>query len=157
MADVYQRDGIGFNGAMAADAAKLTFKGLGNDGVGMLAQNINLSYTQQITKIYELGSNNVFYIAGRTQGQVQMARIVGQGSVQRQFYENYGNVCRVDQNNFVLSVSQNCPGSSFTGPTQPSNFDVKQAVINSIGISIQSQDMVVNESVQMIFGSLELN
>ena len=59
MADVYQRDGIGFNGAMAADAAKLTFKGLGNDGVGMLAQNINLSYTQQITKIYELGSNNV--------------------------------------------------------------------------------------------------
>ena len=86
-----------------------------------------------------------------------MARIVGQGSVQRQFYENYGNVCRVDQNNFVLSVSQNCPGSSFTGPTQPSNFDVKQAVINSIGISIQSQDMVVNESVQMIFGSLELN
>ena len=162
--DVYQRE-IGDASAMAADAAKLTFGAAsGLAGVGFMAQNINVSYVQQITKLFELGSNNILYVAGRTQGQIQIARVVGSKSVAVAFYRQFGNVCNVDMNEFLLSASTSCRRSGLGAGTVLSSggggeikYEIKQAIINSLGVAIQSQDMVINESVQMMFGFLAVN
>jgi hypothetical protein len=163
LTDVYQRQ-IGDASAMAADAAKLTFGAAsGLAGVGFMAQNISVSYTQQITKIFELGSNNILYVAGRTQGQIQIARVVGSKTVAVAFYNQFGNVCNVDRNEFLLSAETSCQRSGSgvgvgtvlsNGGGGTINYEIKQAIVNSLGVTIQSQDMVINESVQMMFGFL---
>jgi len=43
-----------------------------------LAQNVQITYGQQLQRVYELGSQNTFMVSGRTQGSLQMARIIGQ-------------------------------------------------------------------------------
>jgi len=155
--DVFSRAGNEFGGAVAADAAKVVFAApdLDGAGVGMLVQQLSLNYQQQITRVYEIGSDKTFYIAGRTQGQVSMARIMGPRPIQLGFYTKFGNVCNAAQNNIDFVAGAGCASES-GGSFQNSSyaFTIKHAVIVNLGITINAQDMVINEAVALMFTAL---
>lgn len=157
--DVYGRAGQEFGGAIAADAARVVFSAPEIDGfgVGMLVQNLQLNYQQQITRVYEIGTDKTFYIAGRTQGQANIARIMGPRPVQLGFYTKFGNACLAAENNIDFIADTGCSSRSGTRFSTGNNvyaFTLKHAVIISLGISIGAQDMVINEQVAMMFTAL---
>jgi hypothetical protein len=168
MADIFGRASQEFGGAMAADAVKLTFSGGGAGaagtglfGAGMLAQQLQMQYQQQVTRIYEIGSNFTYFVVGRTQGQLSMNRIIGPTAISSEFYKRYGDACKAEQNNLTFTGAAGCTSSGVLGggrfaPSGDSTFTVKHALINSIGINVSAQDMVINEQVAMMFNSLEV-
>lgn len=160
--DVFSRAGQDFGGAIAADAAQATFSSAGGGlggSVGMLVQQLGINYQQQVTRIFEIGTESTYYVVGRTQGQVDLARVLGPRAVQLAFYTKFGNACNAATNNINFMADTGCPGAAGSGGSGFSNgtysFTVMYAVIIQLGITINSQDMIINEKVGMMFAALD--
>lgn len=163
MPDIFSRSGSDFRGSFASDAAKVVFSGSQQDGlsagVGLLTQNMAVNYTQQVTRLYEIGTNFTYLIAGRTQGQLSMGRILGPRPVQIGFYTKYGSVCNAATNNLNFEATTGCQGGenpSVTGEGASIRFGVKNAVITNIALTVAAMDMIINEQLAMMFISLDL-
>lgn len=177
MADMFGRAADAYGGAFSADAARITFAsdpglpppgllgttagGLNppfdvletiNGGVGMLTQQLSFNYQQQISRIYEIGTNLSFYVAGRTQGNMSIGRVIGPRPVAVAFYRKYGSVCDAATNHLDIEMATGCRTTG--GYNQPYSFAMKFCVIMSIGVSVQAQDMMINEQLQVMFASL---
>jgi len=58
-----------------------------------IVQNFNLSHTRQFSRIFEIGSERSYFIAGRTVGQIGLARIYYHGaSLLRTMYAYYSDI-----------------------------------------------------------------
>ena len=155
MADLFNRGGADFGGSFSADSAAVTFSAgdVNDGGVGLLTQNMQVQYQQQITRMYEIGTQKTFYVVGRAQGTVSMGRVLGPRTVQLSFYQKYGDACKADGNNINFGVGAGCEDGG--GSSTDFNFTLKNCVITSIGFSVAAQDMIINESLQMMFVALE--
>ena len=167
MADIFSRAGNDFRGAFSADAARVVFAGQGAlstdaGGVGLLTQNLSLNYSQQVTRLYEIGTQATYLVAGRTFGSIGMGRVLGPRSVQMSFYTRYGNVCNAAQNNFNLEMDAACttsPNSNQAAVGQGSGnyrFAIRNVVITNFGLTMAAMDMLVNEQLQMLYVSLDI-
>jgi hypothetical protein len=160
--DIFNRSGETFGGSFAADGATVVFATGGSGsgslvgasgGVGLLAQQIQVGYQQQIMRFYEIGSQYTFLVAGRAQGQFSMGQILGPRPVQTAFYSNYGDVCNAANNNLNFSVSAGCNGNS-ASTTGSLNFSIVNVVLTSIALTVAAQDMVINQQVAAMFVAL---
>ena len=143
--DIFNRQDNQFGGAFSAEQAKLTLVG----GLATVAQQLQLTYAQQITRVWELGSNALYYVAGRTQGNATVQRIVGPQETIAAVYEDYGNVC----NPQPLDVNFE-PGGGDNCPEHNGNYTLEDAVITQVGFSVQAQDMLINENMQFMYSNL---
>ena len=158
--DIFGRSGNDFGGSFSADAAKIIFATGGSGsptagasgGVGLLCQNLQVSYQKQVTKIYEVGSTFAFYLEGRAQGMAGMSRVMGPRPVQTQFYRNYGDVCNAANNNINFSLAAGCKTDSALAKL---NLLIKNVVLVSIAFTVAAADMVVNEQLQSMFMALD--
>jgi hypothetical protein len=156
--DVYGRQNDAFGGSFSSDGAVVTFAefGLsGQGGVGLLVQTISLNYTQQITRLFEIGSAVSYYVGGRAQGQLSLARVVGPRPVQRAFYAKYGNVCNAATNTLSIRLTAGC-GVGGGNAGNASGYSMLFCVITSLGLAFNAQDMIINEQLQLMFGALRL-
>ena len=142
--DIFSRT-VNYGGAFSADGVTVTF---GPFGAGMLVQNISYSYQQAITRLYEVGSPDLYLVAGRTQGQNQLSRVLGPSAILPTFYAQYGDVCNAAGNSIAFSAVMAC-GAGGTGT--PITITMNHCVINQLGVSVSAQDMIVNESLSMIY------
>ncbi len=172
MPGVFTRNQYKLEDSFSADSAMLTFTG-GVDPA--LIQNINFNYSQNITRLYEVGGpgagqkQRTYYVGGRTQGQAGVARVVGPKTSMAAFYTNYGNVCAAKSNSIKLSFSPACSGTApgaaglvtaavaaavGEGGGQ-SAYTLVGTVITNIGFSVQAMDMVFNENSALQFVDME--
>lgn len=143
--DIFSRQ-VGFGGAFSADGAVISFGS--SFGAGMLAQNIQWSYMQSIQRLYEIGSNNVYLVAGRTMGGATIMKVMGPAQLATSFYQTFGNVCNATSNNINFTASAKC-GVNGSGASVAINL--YSCVIQSYSGGVQAQDMVVNEQIQMTY------
>ena len=148
--DVFSRE-VSYGGAFSADGTAVTFA---NFGAGLLAQHIKYSYQQQITRLYEVGSAAVYLVAGRTQGRVEMSRVLGPTAILPAFYAQFGNVCLASGNNLSFKATTGC-GSASSGTVQ--TIGIFYSVIDRISGSVASKDMVINESLSLLFLLMTIN
>lgn len=141
--------GQNYNGGFRADQLTLTFGG--TDVAGFLVQNVQFSYTQQITMLYEIGSENVYYVGGRAQGSATLSRVIGPAPLSSRFITQFNDLCNPQDINF--NTSAGCPvGGSRNGGL---NYTLEDAVLTTIAANVTSQDVVINEQLQFIFVDLE--
>lgn len=155
MADIFNRSTDSFGGSFAADQAKVTFPALtGNNGAdtGLLVQNMSLTYTQSVSRLYEIGSTNVYYVGGRTSGDASLQRVIGPRKLATAFYSTYGDICNARTNTLHFSVATGCDGAQ--SGTARSSFTAHFVVITTIGVTLQSADMLISETLQLMFSSL---
>jgi hypothetical protein len=150
MAELFTRAQNVFGGAFSADLGKLT---LGAGLTGTLVQNLNATYMQNVSRLYEVGDTNeaskVYYVGGRAQGQMGMARVVGPAVVVCAFYEKFGDVCNAGNNLISLELSPlACNAGNLT-------YNMKFVVLVQVGLSVAAQDMLVNENSSLMFSGLE--
>jgi hypothetical protein len=151
MPDVFTRLPTRLAGVFSADSASLSFGG----GISTaLVQNVNSTYMQAITRLYEVGgdgqSTAVYYVGGRSQGSLAIARVIGPTSLIGAYYTTYGNVCNAPRNILRLDFTTGCDGAN-----QRASYTFKFCVITTIGTAIAAMDMVVNESSQLMFTGME--
>lgn len=148
--DIFNRDSSVYGGSFAADKATMTFSGVAQGAVGQLIQNVQVSYQQQITKLYEVGSPQVYFVGGRTTGQGNLGRVIGPASVQEAFYTKYGDICQIQNNMLNFNFAGSCAtGTANTG----ANYTCGLVCINTVGFNAAAQDMLVNEQVGFMFST----
>lgn len=164
--DIFNRRALAFGGAFAADSARIELdltncqglvedddSDLGNARVGLLTQQFNVNYQQPITRLYEVGTQLTYYVAGRPQGTANIARVLGPGTVMSQLYACWGDVCQANANDLCFCIQANCIGNTDQG-FDAMRIGLKNVVLQSLGFSIQAQDMVINEQLGLFFTAL---
>ncbi len=158
--DIFGRRSLSFGGAFAADSAQIALNlSCTNDldqaisSAGLLTQQLNIQYQQPITRLYEVGTQYTYYVAGRPQGSANIARVLGPGSVMAELYSCLGDVCNASANDMCMCFAANCAGN------QDQDFNamqvgLKNVVLQSLGFSIQAQDMMINEQMSLFFTAL---
>jgi hypothetical protein len=154
MADVFKRTELNFGGAFAADKGLITpNKGL----TGVMMQNLSLNYSQAVTRIYEIGmagkTPSMYYIGGRSQGQMQAAHVIGPRIAMKAYYDAFSDVCEAATNDINIKLTKVDCGSS--GGSRSIGYKAKFCVLVSIGVTVSAQDMVINENSQLMFSNLE--
>ena len=114
---------------------------------GFLIQNIQFSYTQQITLLYEIGSEFVYYVGGRAQGTATLARVVGPAPFSGQFINMFNDLC--DPQDITFDASGGCESGGIS-------YTLEDAVLTTISVSVTAQQVVVNEQLQFIYIDLEI-
>lgn len=151
MPDIFGRNPSPFMGAFAADASVLIFNGV--DQALQLIQQLSVNYSQPVNTIFEIGSNNRYYVVGRTTGQVMFGRIIGPTVTSAALLQVLGNVCAKGDRNLTLTLGNAaCAGS---GAGKKIILIAKAVVAQSVGYSMQAEQMLINEQVQCICGELE--
>lgn len=175
MTSVFNREDLTLGGAFQADRATLTITQAGAQG--LLVQRMSLTYAQAVSKLYDITSRAVYYVAGRTQGQAGLDRVIGPVATIKGFYTCFGDVCRAKKNTLSLDLKSSacanaagaaattgltgqeltngCTTASTTTTTQI-NYVLQFCVVTQIGIGLQAQDMVISENLAMMFSSLKI-
>jgi hypothetical protein len=139
-----------FAGGFRADNLGLTLGGTAAAGMGI--QNVQFSFSQQIAMLYEIGSNNVYFVGGRAQGSMSIGRIIGPANAQAKFIESYGDLCK--PRNITFDASAGCPGGD-PAINASIKYTVKRAVLQTVAVSTTANDVVINEQLQFMFVDLE--
>lgn len=139
-----------FNGAFSANSALVTFGGFA--GLGLIVQNINHNYAQQISTLYEIGSPAVYYVQGRAAGQASIARVVGPTKLNLPLLRQLADVCRAGDNTLTFEGSSGCGRA--TG--QAMRYKMQGVVLQAIGGSTDAQSAFINEQLSLKFAALDL-
>lgn len=161
MADIFNRNTNTFGGSFAADDAFITFPSLqdaatgqsiGAD-IGLLIQRLSMSYQQSITRMYEVGRAAIYYVGGRTNGDIGVERVIGPKAISKEFYQTYGDMCRARQNTLNFSMQSGC-GFNDAGTRAVVDYACHFCVVTTVGVNVAAADMIINESIRIMFSSL---
>lgn len=156
MAAIYTRQNTKFISGFASDNAIMSAK----DVKLGIVQNLQIQFAQQIARIYDITNGGgvgqaavnqaaVFYVGGRTNGQLTIARVVGPSVTGlSDFYTRASNVCVPIDLSF--SFGAGCQSGSSLNVT----YAVTGAVMTNIGLTVGAQDMIINENVTLMFANL---
>jgi len=155
MPPIFTKQNTTIGGVFSSDKVKLTFSSSVN---GVLVQGMNFTYSQNVTRLYEVGSEegqdttNVYYVGGRTQGTLQLNRVIGPNTTISKLYSEYGDICKSCDNHITLNLLEAscCPDGG-----EQMTYTCKFCVLVQVGVSVQAQDMIINEQSQIMFSGLD--
>jgi hypothetical protein len=144
-ADIFQRDAT-IGDPFSADDSELLFRG--GQAQTMVVQNLTIRYEQTVTRAWEVGSSKQYFISGHQQGSGSMGRIIGPKPIANEFFRLYGDVCEIQDNTIRFVVKGDCS-------TNGGSITASGVVITSVEYSVRAQDMVINETVQLLVAKVE--
>ena len=151
MADMWGRSNLNYAGSFPVDGARVSFSGTDGNllGVGLLTQNLSVNYSQPITILFEIGTNNAYAVSGRPRGGGSMARILGPRQMMAGFYTQYGNVCNMASN--ILNLEAQAPSCGTVSAGNAFTLGMNNCVLTSVGVSITSENALLSENVSLMF------
>ncbi len=186
MADIFGKELQSYGGGFRSDLGIIQEAG-GLSGVMM--QSLQITYQRPITKIYDLGTVgkavSVYYVEGRPNGTMQVARIVGFGPSMATFYATYGDACNAKKNSLIIRLGSSTCGAGgssgglvgaltdlastvagafgFGAPPAAAaplagikSVELSMCVLTSVGLSVQAQQLIVNENSAMEFANMSI-
>jgi len=157
MPDMFGRETV-FGGAMAAESTFLKFasvEGLSDMSTGLLIQQLQIQYAQNITRLYALEDSKVYFVAGRTEGQFTIQNVVGPSDFIGPFLKAYADVCK-DRKAFQLTFAAGCGKSAAAGLGSNGIIELQSPVISSFGLQMQAGNMVIATTLQGMFTALNM-
>lgn len=190
MADIFGKELQSYGGGFRSDLGIIQ----DSSGIsGVMMQSLQITYQRPITKIYDLGTVgsavSVYYVEGRPNGTMQVARIVGFGPSMATFYTTYGDACNAKKNSLIIRLGSSTCGTSGSsggvvgaiagfaaaagnlindafGIARPAaaaapltgikSVELSMCVLTSVGISVQAQQLIVNENSAMEFANMSI-
>jgi hypothetical protein len=143
-------------GAFTAENCKLKGTGLGD---GAVVQRVQFTIQRPINFIYEIGStktkNNVYYVGGRRRGEATFERVVGGSNTFKQFVQNYGPLCENKGEDIVLEAEGGCALGKDGLKSETVKYTLITPRLTSVGASVSAQDIVIMESIGLVFLDLD--
>jgi hypothetical protein len=145
MADIFNAAGK-IGGVFKGTTVALTLGGAGIKGA--LVQNININYSRNVSRIWELGSDDTYYVIGHTEGQAQMSRIVSKND--GDILDALADACEAKGK--ILSMSgtaDTCEGEG--------NFGIKMSgpMLISRSFAVDAQQFMITSQAGIMFSGLE--
>lgn len=134
-------------GGFRADQLSLTFGG--SPVAGFVLQNLQFQFSQQLSMLFELGSSNVYYVGGRAQGTVGIGRVIGPAPLAADLISQYNDLC--NPQDMELAANNGCGDAANPGI----DYVLEDAVLQTIQVSMTSEQLVINESLQFMYVDLE--
>ena len=131
----------------------LTF-GSGSEPIGELIQSWSVTYNNNITEVFELGSNKIYWVQGRPTGSGQIGRIIGLGDI-KLFPEEAFDVCLGGATMNISAKPGQCEAGNFAKFSK-ANLKMGGCVVTSIGFNANVSDTRINESISWRFSTLEI-
>jgi len=154
MSDIFNKQIKTPQGAYSIDAAKLLFGNVAPGG--LLIQNVNIQYQQQMSFLYDLSEPSaVYYVAGRAQGAVSVGKAVGNSTAFRTFYTKFGDVCNITSGDWSITGATGCTNSSGTTGSGSLNLTLKNPKVQSVGFAMSQESAIIVENVNAMFTNLE--
>lgn len=144
--DIYSRK-VEYGDAFEADKVKIKFSGF---GLGLIGQSIQTVYAQILNRIWDLGSNKTFLIAGRTSGNATFQTLSGPSGTVKAFLRKYGDVCQAASNTLDFSYT----GAWCRGGGTSDSFSLHNVVVQQATLAVSAQDMMLNNGVAAMFISM---
>lgn len=158
-------DIFGYNRAPKAEnvfsnsGSLLTFPsedgGNGEKAIGNLVQNWNVTYNNNITEIFELGSNKIYWVQGRPTGAGNIARIIGLKNI-KLFPDEAYDICQGGTTMEITAKPGQCENSKFDAITG-AKLRMSGCVVTSIGFNASVADTRINETIAWRFSSLNVD
>jgi hypothetical protein len=133
-------------GSFRAEDFNLTIGGK----AGVLVQQVQFTVNRTVNMLYEIGSNNIYYVGNRRQGQCQMSRVVGGNSSMATLVKDYGDMCNPKE----LKLEATGKGGGKCAQAKRT-YRMTSATLTSIGASVTAQEIVLTENLSFIFADLE--
>lgn len=163
--DIFNRSIGNFGGGFTVDSAVMRFAVVNPGGglvagdiqtTGLLTQQLTISYQINVNPLYEIGSNDVYYVAGRQRGTISMQRVIGPTRVMLEFYRRYGDVCLADINQLDFTFNTGCKaGNNRFGV--PTTLTTHYTVIANISHSVNVENMIVSEATNLLYMFYSVN
>lgn len=159
--NIFEKRDQGIGGAFTAEDCSLAFGTKSSSGA--IVQRVNFSIERPINFVYEIGAADgpqyVYYVGGRRRGQAQFERVVGGSNAFKDFVDNYGPLCDKPGDPIVLTAKGGCQIAAGEGADadggpklgQQVKYTLKTPKITTLGASVSAQDIVIMESVGMVF------
>lgn len=158
MASVFQGNSQGIGGAIKAEHVKLSGTGFAS-GTGAVVQQLQIQFERSMNMLYEIGSQNVYYVGDRRRGTIQGSRIVAGSGDFKTMIATYGDMCKAHENDMEIRAEADLCAVAGRGVLLPNvanvNYNCKGVVLVNIGASVTAQDIVITESVGFQFVELE--
>ena len=119
--------------------------------LGALIQSWNVTYQNNVTEVFELGSSAIYWMKGRPTGQGSIGRIIGFRSV-KLFPDEAYDACLGGVTMEIQASPGVCPNF------QASTVDISLggAIVVSIGFDASVGDTRINENIAFRFATLSL-
>lgn len=122
---------------------------------GSLVQSIQVSYQRQVNRIWELGSEDTYFILGHTQGSASLSKIVGRND--SDIIREMQDAC--ESINQVLTISST--GGSAGGQCLDANLDfqliIGGPILQNVSFGFNASNFVVTNEASIQFASLSRN
>jgi hypothetical protein len=138
-------------GGFRADQLSLTIGG--EPVAGFLIQQVQFQYAQQVSLLYEIGSNFVYYVGGRAQGTASIGHIIGPSDFALKLLDKYKDLCYPQDISFKAGAG--CDGPKAENTTSEMTYTLEDAVMTTISVSVTAQDVVINQQLQFMFIDLD--
>ena len=122
-----------------------------NNLLGALVQNWNVSYQNNVTEIFELGSDAIYWIKGRPTGSGAIARIIAFSNVQL-FPNSAYDACL---GGCTLEIQAN-PGACPNVPVQQVTLSCGGCIVTQIGFDASVADTRINEGIAFRFATMSV-
>lgn len=119
---------------------------------GALVQQIQISYRRQVNRLYELGSDDTYYILGRTEGTAQLSNIVGPSEAVNGIIDSLSDACNVSKN--VLKLDATPDICAADGKPSGVNFSMEGCILTDISVTISVQDFTIAQQANIMFSKL---
>jgi hypothetical protein len=137
------------NGVIKAEDVKLKINK--NDAIGAIVQRAQWSLERTVNMLYEIGTQNVYYVGDRRRGQAQFERVVGGSKTFVEMVKAYGDLCKANDNTMALSAG----ATSCAAGGSALEYNLLGVTLQSLGASVTANDIVVSESMGFMFVDME--
>lgn len=145
--------------ATTFDSSKSIFTIEGGSPEGYLVQSWNMNYDQDISVIFELGSDAIYWVRGRPVGQGSISRIMGAtGDATSLFPSGAFDICKGGVAMRMTAAGRVCGGTN----TPSTSISIDGVVVTHIGFQMQAPSSqgvsgMLNEDVQFRFSFMEVS
>ena len=119
-----------------------------------LMQNLQVSHQQPVQNVFEIGSNNRYYVVGKASGTFSATQILGFGNAALSQVTSLADPCTGDRtltlnipNSYCEVQSSGAGGSLFLKMTG--------VLLQSVGFSVAAQDNLISSQIQGLMTDLE--
>lgn len=145
MADIFGRTTSSDGGVFDSALAVIQVGGITG---GVIVSQLQANYQRNIQRIYDLSSDAGYFVIGRVDGNGSIGCVFGPGKGGGNPYSSLtADVC--NGFNITFSLANNPCGGSWTRT-------MTGCRLNSFNITVQAQDMIINENVGFMFSTLEV-
>jgi hypothetical protein len=143
------------SGAIRGASIKLTIANQDVVQAAALVQSVQMQYSRQVSRLFELGSENMYYNIGNSEGQGAIQTIVGPSTTVSAALKSLGDPCQAVNNVVQFSGSSNVCGAG-SGGAGSLTVTALGALLQSTSVQINAQDFLMQSGGQFMFARLEM-